>query len=88
MSTERITELLESYMGNKGSTEITGTGAVTGNFTAIHIIADAVVAAQTDASGTTNADLTAYTVIKQGTTLYGRWTSITLTSGEAIGYTE
>lgn len=87
MSDGRRTELIEVSMGNKGSKEITGTSEVTGNFTAIQFMETSVVAAQTDATGTSNADLTAWTGgFLAGTIVYGRWSAITLTSGSAIGY--
>lgn len=77
-------------VGALGSNEITGVGAVTPTtgfyFFAIQIIADTVVAAQVDVTNATNADLTALTSIPAGTVVYGKWSSITLTSGEAIGY--
>lgn len=89
MSQIRQTELMETRLGNLGSKEITGTSAVlpeTGKvFTFIHFVAASVVTTQTD-SGITNADLSALTSIPVGTTVYGKWSSITLTSGEAIGY--
>ena len=56
------------------------------SFNAIHVLADAVVASQTDATGATNADLTAFAAIKQGTIVRGKWNAISLTSGEAIAY--
>lgn len=89
MSDERRTEMIEVSLGQYGSKEITGTSAVTPPtgyyFVAIQMVADTVVSAQTD-YGTTNADLTAYTTLTDGQIVYGKWTSITLTSGEAIGY--
>lgn len=54
-------------------------------FSAITAMADTVVAAQEDVTGATNADLTVFTKIPAGTTVYGRFASIRLTSGEAIG---
>ena len=76
-------------VGGSGSKAITGTSAVTPPsgfyFFAIQVLSDAVVSAQTD--GITNqADLSAYTSIGAGSIVYGNWSSITLTSGEAIGY--
>lgn len=87
MSESRITELLENSMGNKGSKEITGVLEVTADniFSCIQFIEDSTVAAQTDI-GTVNADLTAFTLIVAGTIIYGRWSTITLSSGSAIGY--
>jgi len=85
----RQTELMEQKMGNLGSKEITGTSPVlpdSGVFTAIYFVEATVVAAQVDADGITNADLTVFTSIPADRTIYGKWTSITLTSGSAIGY--
>ena len=77
-------------VGATGSKAITGTSAVappTGYyFFAIQFLADGVVSVQSDVTGATNADLTAFTSISSGTVVYGKWDSITLTSGEAIGY--
>lgn len=86
MAADRTTELTEISLGQRGSKSITGTSAVTGQFIAIQIVADAVVSAQTD-DGVTNMDLTDFTSLPAGLIVYGRWSSITLTSGEAIGYT-
>ena len=89
MSISRTTELMEASSGNLGSKSITGISAVTPAsgyvFGAIQIISDTEVAAQTD-SGITNTDLTDFTVLYAGTVIYGKWSSITLKSGEAIGY--
>jgi len=73
-------------MGVYGSIEVTGTSAVTGTFSAIQFMEDSVVSAQTDKTDVSNADLTAFTLISAGTIVYGRWESITLTSGSAIAY--
>lgn len=89
MSNARTTELLEVSFANKGSKEITGTDAVTPTtgevFTCLQALEDTIVSAQTD-TGTTNADLSAFTLISEGTFIYGRWSSITLASGSMIGY--
>ena len=94
---QRASALTLSSLGYNGSKAITGTSAVTPvsgfKWVAIQFIADSVVAAQTDATHVgidtavqvTNADLTDFTVIKAGTTIHGLWSSITLTSGEALG---
>jgi len=90
-----------SSMGYNGSKQITGTSAVTPvsgfQWVAIQFMEDSVVAAQTDGSHISsgvdaadvpvvNATLTSYTTIESGTIIYGLWSSITLTSGSAIGY--
>lgn len=73
-----------------GSKAITGTSAVTPAsgyyFASIQAISDIVVSAQGNVSGAINADLTEFTSIPAGTFLLGKWNSITLTSGEAIGH--
>ena len=82
----RDTEILESSMGNLGSKAITGSTEITGAFTAFTFIEDSVVTSVTDKVGYANADLSDFTTIIAGTTVYGEWIAITLTSGSAIGY--
>ena len=76
--------------GMTGSKEITGTSEVkpdTGYyFCAFHAVADTVVAAQSNKEDAKNADLTKFTKISAGVTVYGKWDAIKLTSGELIGY--
>lgn len=75
-------------VGATGSKSITGLTAVTPPtgyyFFAIEFLTDGVVTAQTDVENSINADLTDFTSISG--VVYGKWTSITLSSGEAIGY--
>jgi hypothetical protein len=82
-------EALMNSVGALGSKEITGTSAVTPPtgyyFYAIDIVADTVFSAENSLLDN-SADLTAFTVFAAGSTIYGKWDSITLTSGEAIGY--
>jgi hypothetical protein len=87
MSQSRADAMLELSLGNNGSKEITGTSEVTADniFIAIQFIDDSIVASQTDA-GVANADLSAFSLIIGGTIVYGKWSSLTLTSGFAIGY--
>jgi hypothetical protein len=77
-------------VGATGAKEITGTSEVKPAsgyyFFALKAMMDTVVAAQGDKSGAVNADLTKFTKIPAGATVYGKWTAITLTSGELIGY--
>lgn len=77
-------------VGATGSKEITGTSAVTppdGHyFFAIQFIDDTKVSAGVDLSGATNANITTFTTLPAGVVVYGKWASITLTSGSAIGY--
>ncbi len=76
--------------GATGSKAITGTSAVTPAdgyyFFALQAMAATVVAAQGDVSGATNATLSSITSIPAGAIIYGKWNSITLTSGQMIGY--
>lgn len=89
MSIIRQTELMETNLGNLGSKSITGTSAVVPAsgyvFSYLYVAEAAVVAAQVDA-GIDNADLTAITSLPVGIYIYGKWSSITLTSGSLIGY--
>jgi len=88
---DRQTRLMETSLGNQGSKAITGVVAVTptaGNFfTCLQVIEDAQVSAQTDVD-IVNADLSTITTIPAGQFIYGKWKSITLTSGSMIGYYE
>lgn len=75
--------------GLEGTKSITGTSAVTSGagyyFCALQVVAETVVSAQTDVTGYTGADLSDFTALPVG--VYPcKCTSITLTSGEAIGY--
>ena len=76
--------------GMTGAKEITGTSEVKpadGHyFCSLHAVADTVVATQTNKTGAVNADLTKFTKISAGVTVYGKWDAIKLTSGEMIGY--
>ena len=85
-----VVGLSQASLGQYGGKEITGTSATTPdsgyNFMAIYAVTDIVVSAQSDVTGVTNLDLTAFTVIPAGTTLLGLWDSITLTSGQVAMY--
>ena len=75
-------------LGLNGGQYINGTGAVTGDFFAIQATEDTVLAAQS--SNITNlANIFSGvdgTTLSAGTVLYGRFTSVTLTSGAVIAY--
>ena len=81
--------LLDAFKGTV-SKAITGTSLVEPPngfyFWCIVPVADTVVSAQVDVSGAENADLTTLTSLPTGLPIYTNLTSITLTSGEAIGY--
>lgn len=76
-------------VGASGSVAITGTGAVTPPtgfyFYCVDFMSDSVVSAQGNLTGATNATLSTLGTIP-AKPVYGKWTSITLTSGSAIGY--
>lgn len=55
-------------------------------FYKIESFVDMVVSAQVDVTGSDNVDLTALTNIPKNSKVYGKWSSITLTSGEGVGY--
>ena len=76
--------------GCTGSKAITGTSAVTPptGFYFFKIVPSSatVVAAQGDVTDAVNADLTAIASHGVGIPIYGKFNSITLTSGDGIGY--
>lgn len=78
-------------IGLYGSKEIVGIAKVsaeTGNyFFAIQVISDIVVSAQENEGSFNNMNLSLLTGgISAGTVIYGKFSSITLSSGQAIGY--
>lgn len=78
-------------LGQVGSKAITGTDAVTPAtgyyFFAIQFTSDAVVAAQGNVTGAVNVTMSSLSAgIPAGTIVFGKFNSITLTSGQAIGY--
>ena len=86
-----LRDLLAKGTGQYGGVAIVGTDEVepaTGyQFYAVHVVADAVVAAQGDVIAT-NVDLTDIASIPAGTVIYGKWNALTLTSGSVIAYYE
>ena len=85
MSTERTTELLENSLGQGGPIRVDGTSATVPDegceFCAIQGETDIVI--NTTIGNSTNFD--GAVIVTEGIR-YGRWTSITLTSGTAILY--
>jgi len=77
-------------MGQHGAILVTGTTAITGNFKAIHVLADAAFTTLTSditKDGATTAAAGAdFGTVYQGTTLYGKFTAVTLTSGTVLLY--
>lgn len=90
MSSQLEQSAAQAYINNHG---MTGSKAITGTaevdppagyyFCAILATAAMVVASQGNVAGATNAVLGPIPV---GTTVYGKFSSITLTSGTGIGY--
>lgn len=70
--------------GQAGCTVETGTTAVTGNYFAIQILADATFSTLTDTSADGDA-MTGF-VIPAGITLFGKFTAFTLTLGRVRAY--
>lgn len=85
LSQTRTTEILEQSLGRYGSKRITNTNATTPDtgkvFIAIQVTEDCVIA--TLVGNMTNATTI---TLAAGQILYGRFTSITLTSGKVIAY--
>jgi hypothetical protein len=84
-------QAMVNSVGALGSVAITGTSAVVAPtgfyFFCLNFTQDSVVGARVDLAGATNANLTLFTTgFTGGFPVYGKWTSITLTSGSAIGY--
>ena len=77
-------------VGATGAKAITGTNAVTPAagyyFFKLVAMAATVVAAQGNVTDAINATLSAFTAIPVTGEVYGKFNSITLTSGQMIGY--
>lgn len=52
----------------------------------VEAIANTAVASKTDIAGSINVNLTSLTSILAGTSIYGKWSKVSLTSGEMVGY--
>lgn len=74
---------ITGVMGELGGVIITGTSAIAGDFSAILFYENSVISSITmpDFTGSLNGE-----TIFAGSILYGRVTSITLTSGACIAY--
>ena len=87
MGIKNTQALLSEQLGQLGGVEIFTTAAQTSkNYYAIYFVQESVISAIT-APEVTNASALV-TTIPAGMTLFMRVTSITLTSGLAIGYSE
>lgn len=78
---------MEYDLYTDGQNVVTGNTTQTGSFRALQAVANTTVSAmEWDADYEASGNWTSLTVIPQGTTLYGRFNSITLGSGQAILY--
>ena len=78
-----ITRSVSPFWFDQGGTLITGTDAITGNWSGITALTDCQFTAATTANLAGNW---AGVQIKAGTTVHGRFTSIQLASGTAVAY--
>ena len=80
---------LQSF-GQNGFNVVTGTAAQTGNYSAITIVPDTVVASITatniQLNGSESATALSGVTLPAGTTIFGKITGFTLTSGSVIAY--
>lgn len=76
-------EALNLSLGQNGAVVRTTTTATSGEFHAIHVVADAVFSALT---GNYSGDALTGVTIPAGQVLFGRFTAFTLTSGKVIAY--
>lgn len=80
---------LQSF-GQNGFNVVTGTAAQTGNYSAITIVTDTVVASITatniQLNGSESATALSGVTLPAGTTIFGKITGFTLTSGSVIAY--
>jgi hypothetical protein len=81
--TGEVDALLTS-LGQRGFVYVGDTTAITGNFAAIQVIADAVFSAMTALNSTVGGLVGA--TLTAGTIIYGPFTSFTLASGKVIAY--
>ena len=80
-------------LGQAGAKFIKDTAGHTGSFVAITMLEDTIFATLTPADtsngygvGSYNGNSMASETIPQGVTIYGRWTTVDLTSGMVIAY--
>ena len=80
---------LQSF-GQNGFNVVTGTSAQTGNYSAITIVTDTVVASITatniQLNGSESATALSGVTLPAGITIFGKITGFTLTSGSVIAY--
>ena len=88
-----VAEAQNAGMGQAGAKFISDNAEHTGSFVAIQCIEDTVFATLTPSDtvygygvGSYNGNTMASETIPAGTVLYGRWTTVDLTSGLVIAY--
>tara|TARA_R110000796_G_scaffold126846_1_gene241903 strand:+ start:2479 stop:2778 length:300 start_codon:yes stop_codon:yes gene_type:complete len=88
-----VVEAQNASMGQAGAKFISDEAVHTGKFVAIQCLEDTVFNALTPDDttngygvGSYNGNTMASEIISAGTTIYGRWTTIDLTSGLVIAY--
>ena len=88
-----VIESQNAALGQGGAKFISDNAEHTGNFVAIQCLEDTVFATLTPADttngygvGSYNGNSMASETISAGITIYGRWTTIDLTSGAVIAY--
>ena len=88
-----VVEAQNAALGQAGAKFISDTSVHSGSFVAIQCIEDTVFNVLTPADttngygvGSYNGNTMASETIPAGMTIYGRWTSIDLTSGAVIAY--
>jgi hypothetical protein len=88
-----VQEALNASMGQAGAKFISDNEEHTGSFVAIQCIEDTVFATLTPSDttygygvGSYNGNTMASETIPAGTVIYGRWTTVDLTSGLVIAY--
>ena len=88
-----VVEAQNAALGQAGAKFISDTSVHSGSFVAIQCVEDTVFNALTPADttngygvGSYNGNTMASETIPAGMTIYGRWTSIDLTSGAVIAY--
>jgi len=89
-----VVEAQNAALGQAGGKFISDNATHSGNFVAIQCIEDTVFSALTPADtingygvGSYSGNSMASETIPAGMTIYGRWTTIDLTSGAVIAYT-
>ena len=88
-----VVEAGNASLGQAGAKFISDTEEHTGSFVAITMLEDTIFATLTPADtsngygvGSYNGNSMASETIPQGVTIYGRWTTVDLTSGMVIAY--